>query len=662
MEFRLLGPVEARLRGRRLDVGHSRRQCVLVALLVDANSLISVDQLIDRVWGERAPARARETLYGYLSRLRRALADAGDDVGLGRRAGGYLLAVDPQAVDLHNFRALLNRARTAGGDDRVASAALTQALALWRGEAFAGLDTTWIDAARDSVEAERYSAELDLADLRLRGGRDAEVLAALAGRAETHPLDERLAQQLMLAWHRTGRQADALVYYERLRRRLADGLGADPGPELQELHQRILVGDPSPAPARPASAPVPGPSPVPRQLPIPAREFTGRAAELAELDRTGDGAPTVTAIAGMPGVGKTALAIHSAHRLAARYPHGQLYMDLHGATAGLTPLEPLPVLGWFLRALGTDPAAVPTTLAEAAAAFRSRTAGSRLLIVLDNAADAAQVAPLLPAGPECRVLVTGRRPLSALDGAAHMHLSTLPAAEAIELLARLAGRDRVAAEPKAAAELIRWCGSLPLALRIAGARLAARPGWTVAALTERLADARRRLDELQLAEASVQTSFDVSYQQLVASGDEMDTWAAMAFRLLGVPDGPDVAVPVAAELLGRAEHVTERVLERLVDAQLLETPTPGRYRMHDLLRQYARDLAERERGAPAVAAALAHALGWYTATAWRTLDLERANLIAAVRQAAGSPGVPDENPSARLACDRAAAASGLSGR
>jgi DNA-binding SARP family transcriptional activator len=619
VEFRLLGPVDARLDGRRVDLGHSRRLCVLVALLVDANTVVSPDQLVDRVWGERAPARAHQTLYSYLSRIRQALAGAGD-IDLERRPGGYLLAVDPPRVDLHRFHALLDQARTAG-DDGAASAALREALGLWRGEAFAGLDTPWINALRNSVEAERFTAELDLAELQLRGGDHARVLALLAGRAETHPLDERLAGQLMLAWYRSGRQADALSYYERLRRQLADELGADPGPALQQLHQRILTADAA------LSAPVAAEPPwavVPRQLPAPPGAFTGRTRELAELDRVDDAAAApITAIAGMAGVGKTALAIHAAHRLADRFPDGQLYANLHGATAGLRPLEPLPVLGRFLRALGMEPGAVPTALEEASAVFRSRIADRRLLVVLDNAADAGQIIPLLPGASGCGVLVTSRRWLSSLDGARHLHLDTLDGEEAIELLARIAGQDRLAAEPEAATEVVRWCGSLPLALRIAGARLAMRPGWPVAALAERLAQAQRRPDELELAEAGVRTSFAVSFEHLDASAEVIDRAAARAFGLLGILDGPEVGVQVAAPLLDQPEETAERSLERLVDAQLPETPSPGRYRMHDLLRLYARDLADRRHPEPVRAAALTRALGSYVTSAWRTLALLR---------------------------------------
>jgi tetratricopeptide (TPR) repeat protein len=381
-------------------------------------------------------------------------------------------------------------------------------------------------------------------------------------------------------------------------------------------------------------------------------------------------------VVGTAGVGKSALAIHAAHRLAGRFADGQVYVNLQGAAVGSAPLGPLEVLGRFLRGLGVDPAAIPGDLEEAAALWRTQVASRRLLVVLDDAVDAAQVRPLLPAAPGCGVLVTSRRELASLEGAHQLHLDVLAPDEAIQLLGRLAGPQRVAAEPQAAAQVARRCGHLPLALRIAGARLAARPSWPVRTLADRLADAQARLDELELADIGVRASFTVSDQQLRASGDPADRAAAAAFGLLGMLDGPELGVPVAARLLDMGEQAAERVLERLVDAHLLETPTPGRYRLHDLLRLYARELAiERYREAER-AAALTRALGFYAATTWGTLavlrpgdyrlaradhrwrdggleladehsalawlEVERANLLAAIQQAATTPGIPNE--------------------
>jgi tetratricopeptide (TPR) repeat protein/transcriptional regulator with XRE-family HTH domain len=450
-------------------------------------------------------------------------------------------------------------------------------------------------------------------------------------------------------------------------RRLADALGLA-GPERQAL----LDG----TGGQPGRTMV-----VPRQLPADVVTFTGRQAEMDQLERVlaaveGTGPVVISAIQGAGGIGKSALAVHAAHRLAACYPDGQLYVNLHGATAGLEPLEPLEVLGRFLRALGVDPAAIPADVDEAAARFRSELAGRCLLVVLDNARDAGQVRPLVPGTPGCGVLVTSRRTLADLDGAHHLRLDVLPTHEAVALLGRLAGVERVAAEPDTAREIARLCGHLPLALRIAGARLAARPAWSLGLLAGRLADAQRRLDELELADTSVRASLAVSHQELAQSPDPADQAAARAFGLLGLPDGPDLSVPVAARLLDTTEEQAEGLLERLVDAQLLESPVPGRYRLHDLLRAYARERAAEQHQEVERAAALTRALGFYTATARHTLGLlrpgdqrqaraddrwcegglefaddttalawleaERANLLAAIQQAAESPGIPGE--------------------
>ena len=517
----------------------------------------------------------------------------------------------------------------------------------------------------------------------LATGRHGELVAELRALCERYPLREGLWAQLLTALYRSGRQADALAAYRRVRGLLAEELGIDPGPELQRLHQAILTGDPALEAPHPPTPPVPAPvrpraAGTPSQLPMDVADFVGRSNLVVHIEALlgDDQLVRVVALSGPPGVGKTALAVHVAHRLRARFPDGQLYVDLHGATAGLRPLAPLEVLGRLLRALGADPAAIPTGLEEASAAWRSQVAGRRLLVVLDNAADATQVAALLPGSAGCGVLVTSRRALVGLPGAVLLELEVLAPGEAAALLGRVAGPARVAAEPEAAAELVRCCGGLPLALRIAGARLAARPTWPVAALAERLADTQGRLDELALAEIGVRASLSVSYEQLHASDVPADRAAAQAFGLLGVLDGPELGVLGVARLLDQPEDAAERALERLVDAQLLETPAPGRYRLHDLLRLYARELACEQHPEPERTAALTRALGLYVATAWQTFELlrpgdhrlasrdarwgkdelefadeqaaldwleaERANLLAAVEQAATTPGVPAE--------------------
>ncbi|MFD8493694.1 BTAD domain-containing putative transcriptional regulator [Amycolatopsis sp. NPDC059657] len=646
LALRLLGPVEAVIDGEPADLGHPRQRCVLAVLLANANTLVTVDALIDRVWGQDPPASVRNTLYAHIARLRRALAGT-DEIRIGKRSGGYLAEVDPGAVDILRFRKLVASAR--GLDDEEASKVLSEALSLWRGTPLADVAGPWVAETRPALDAEWSAAVLDRNAAELRLGRHADVLAEVRALLVKRPLDERLAAQLMLAAYRTGSPADALECFNDIRLRLAEELGVDPSAELRELHGKMLRNDPAlDAPA--AAVPVR----VPAELPPDVADFTDRQAEVERLCELLAPGKAPVAINGPGGVGKSALAVHVAHRLADRFPDGQLYVDLQGATAGLEPLAPAEVLDRWLHTLGGDPTRVPLDTGEAATRFRSLVAGRRLLIVLDNAATAAQVKPLLPAG--CAVLITSRVVLATLAGVTHLDLDVLSPDGAVALLGRLAGADRIAADPAQAAAVARLCGYLPLAVRIAGARLAARRNWTMSVLADRLAGQHRRLDELQVADLAVRASFTVGYQDLRAD-------AARLFRLLGLLDGPDVSVRIAAALADCAVEDAESVLDRLCDAQLLASPVPGRYRMHDLIRLYARELDDGERDA-----ALARAFRCHLADARQTslllhptstrrlpgcpglvstvdtkeqaidwVDAERANLVAAVSQLSTGP-------------------------
>ncbi|QYC45541.1 Regulatory protein AfsR [Nonomuraea coxensis DSM 45129] len=613
VEFRLLGSIEAHVDGRPVDVGPARQRSLLAALLVEPDQPVSADQLVERVWGDRAPHQAKGTLRTYLSRLRAALAGEAE---IARRAGGYVLTLDPENVDLHRFHRLVARARSAP-EGPAAIDLLDRALALWRGEPFAELDTPWIRAVRAEVENERIGAELDRTDLLLRHGRHHELLATLATQTADRPLDERLAGQLMLALYRNGRQADALDRYQSLRTRLAEELGADPSPPLRRLHQQILTADP--ALAAPAAEPRAAPAPVPRQLPAPPKLFTGRAEELRALTAAqhdpGEPGDTmgICAIVGTGGIGKTWLALHWAHQQAGRFPDGQLYVNLRGFAPGTQPVSPAVAVRGFLDALGVAPAAIPADPDAQAALYRSLVAGKRLLVVLDNAAASSQVISLLPGDPTCTVLVTSRNKLTTLvagHGARLVLLDVLGGDEARDLLARHLGADRLATEPEAVEGLLRVCGNLPLALGIVAARVAAHPGLPLSVLAEELADHSAWLDALDTGEAdlSVRAVFSWSY-------DALDTGAAALLGLLGLAPGPDISLAAAASLaalpLGRAGAI----LRRLDAAHLIQQHVPGRYRMHDLIRAFAAERARDDVAEDARAAALRRLVDFYLHTA-----------------------------------------------
>ncbi|MBB5960717.1 DNA-binding SARP family transcriptional activator/tetratricopeptide (TPR) repeat protein [Saccharothrix tamanrassetensis] len=604
VEFRLLGQVVVERDGHQVDVGPARQQCVLAVLLVEANTAVPAEVLIDRVWEDRPPLRVRSSLHSYLTRLRRALAAA--PVSITWRSGSYVLTVDEQAVDLHRFRRLIGQARTAV-DDEQAMALIRQALELWRGEAFAGLDTPWLHTVRAVVEQERLGAMLDLTDRRLRLGQHAAVLPALRAQAEQHPVNERLVGQFMLALYRDGRQADALQVFRDTRHTLASELGIEPGPDLRRLHERILRADPD------LAAPT-MPRPIRRNdLPGDVADFTGRRAELDRLRSmlprdadTGPGtAAVIAAIDGMAGVGKTTLAIHLAHHVARRYPDAQLYIDLRAHTAGHEPVEPVAALNTLLRALDVSGEKIPEELETRAALWRAELAGRKVLIVLDNAASATQVRPLLPGTAGCLTLVTSRRRLVDLETAHTLSLDVLPRADAVNLVRGVFGDDR-AADTDAVQVLVELCGYLPLALRIAAARLRTRPTWTVADLVTRLRDGRTRLTA---GDRSVAAAFGLSYQQLSAPRQRL-------FRRLGLVPGPDFDRYAASALNQTDPVATGELLEELVDVHLLQQPAPGRYRFHDLLRHHAADLAAHTDTPADEQTALANLVDHYLHTAY----------------------------------------------
>jgi DNA-binding SARP family transcriptional activator/tetratricopeptide (TPR) repeat protein len=578
MRFGLLGEVRAWRPDGPVDIGHSRQSSVLAALLFDANRLVSVGQLLDRVWGDRPPPTARGTLSTYLTRLRQALAP----VPIERRSGGYQITVEPGALDLDRFTDLIANAREAR-DDQLAARSYELAFELWRGEPLPHLDTPWANDMRALLTRQRYAADLDHTDVRLRLGEHASLLADLAARAAEHPLDERVAGQLILALHRNGRQADAVAHYQDFQRRLGDELGADPGPELRELHHRLLSDDQivfTPERGRPRP---------PRQLPPAPRPFTGRSVELDSLStqlKETAGTVVISAIGGGGGIGKTSLALHWAHLHADRFPDGQLFVNLRGFDPSGEPTTPSTALRGFLTAL--DVADIPTDVDAQVGLYRSTVADRRMLILLDNAADTTQVSPLLPGSATVTTLVTSRRPLTGLvatHGATAVPLDVLSDTEAHELLAGRLGSARLSAEPDAAAELVKHCGGLPLALGIVAARAVVSPETSLAELAAQLRS--HTLDGLDTGEAdlNLRAVFALSHRALAPDTAEFAC-------LLGLAPGPDISPAAASALAGQDASTMLRELEA---AHLISQFTPGRYRMHDLVRL---DAVERAAALP----------------------------------------------------------------
>jgi DNA-binding SARP family transcriptional activator/tetratricopeptide (TPR) repeat protein len=604
VEFRLFGRVEARLDGRPIDIGYARLRSVLAVLLVDINHAVAVDQIVDRVWGDRRlPQHPRGAVQHSIALLRASLAP---DVTISWQANGYLLAGDPDTVDLHRFQHLIAQARITT-DDEHASSLLEQATRLWHGEPFSGLDTPWLSACRATVTQQHHAARLDLADIHLRQGEHAALVPELSERATQHPLDERLAGQLMLALYRSGRPAHALSHYQQLRRSLADELGTDPSPPLRQLHQQMLTTDPALTIAGRDSR-----APLPRQLPAPPRMFTGRDRELglltAALREEGGAAPLV--VIGAGGMGKTWLALHWAYQNLDLFPDGQLYVNLRGFDPRGTPMSPAMAIRGFLDALGVTPESVPRDPDAQVGLYRSLVATKRMLIVLDNARDAEHVISLLPGGSACTTLVTSRHRLDGVattHGATQVALDVLTDAEARQLLTRHLGRDRLDADPEAASEILTYCAGLPLAVSVVAARASHHPRFPLAALATELRDRTGRLSALETADThvSLRAALSCSHQALSRP-------AADAFALLGLAPGADISVPATTSLLALTTTSALTVLRELEHAHLVQQHRPGRFRMHDLVRLYAsqQDLSE-----PARTTALRRLVDFYLHTA-----------------------------------------------
>ncbi|MDT5035560.1 MAG: hypothetical protein QOE03_745 [Micromonosporaceae bacterium] len=604
MQFRILGPLEVSADGAALDLGGVRQRRILAALLLHPNRVVGLAELVEAAWDDDPPETARRQVQNRVAELRALLTRYGGFIDT--EDAGYRLRIGAGELDALRFDELVVEGRAAADP-----AILRQALALWRGPALAGLTgsrptrsprpgpppagpprpgpppvRSRLAGAAAALDERRLAVYEECFELELAAGRHADLVEEMTGLLAAHPLRERLVGQVMTALHGSGRTADALAVYRALAGQLADELGIDPGTDLRRRYEGLLAGDGQPT--RPA------------QLPADVAGFTGRHADQARLDKLAAAehvglTVVISAIAGTAGVGKTALAVHWAHRVRDRFADGQLYVNLRGH-ALTPPLRPIDALGGFLRALGVAAERVPTDTDEAAALYREVLTDKRVLVVLDNAASADQVRPLLPANPDCLVLVTSRNTLAGLverDGARRLTLAVLAPADAYALLARTIGAARVAAEPDAAVDLARLCAYLPLALRIAAANMSDVD--TIAGYAARLA-AGNRLAALTVdgdERAAVRAAFDLSY------GAQPEP-ARRLFRLFGLVPGPDVTAAAAAALADVGVDEAADGLDRLTAAHLIERDH-DRYTCHDLLRLYARELAAADATGPAAA-------------------------------------------------------------
>jgi DNA-binding SARP family transcriptional activator/tetratricopeptide (TPR) repeat protein len=646
MEFGILGPLHVVVCGRRIGVASDKQRALLALLLLRANRTVTVDRLVDGVWQERAPATAHRLVHTYVWRLRRLFHDAGERRDrIVTEPTGYRLLVEAGELDLTRFEAMLDEghAAFASGDPRRAADLLRGAVELWRGEPLEDVPMGAGHTSELAALGERRTTAVELRmEAELALGRHAELIGELQRMRAAHPLRERPAGLLMLALYRAGRQAEALEVYRRLRQRLGDELGIDPGSEIRTLHESLLRGETATAPPTAAPAPIPIPVPVPAPArvgpaPIPApvppgpdgtdrlppsvSDFTGRERELKRAhgivsqfaaDADVPGRSPAIAVVGLAGVGKTAFALHLARTVARNFPDGLLFVELQGFSGH--PVAPRAALETLLRVLGVPPDEVPTDLAEQQARYRTILADRRVLVLLDDARDEAQVRPLLPPGSRCLGLVTSRQHMPGLDSVRTMVLDVLPAEDATRFLAAIVGEERVDRDP-GAGRVVDLCGGLPLAVRIAGARLAARPNWSLAEFAARLEREQVRLANLTAGELAVRGALELSVRTLRPP-------VGLALRRLGLLGGPQIGVEAVACLADLPTGVAAAVVEELADASLLQsTARIDRYRLHDLVRLFAADLARVDDSPGERAAALRRLLSWYLHTVYAVDEL-----------------------------------------
>ncbi|WP_433078108.1 BTAD domain-containing putative transcriptional regulator [Dactylosporangium sp. CA-052675] len=621
MRVRLLGPIDVLVGGEPRPVQGLRRKAVLAVLGLHAGDVVSTGRLVELVWDGAAPPNAVNALQSHLSYLRRTLSDK---AAVRSRPPGYVLDVGPGGTDVAVAERLIGAGLRAG-DDAARARDLQRALDLWRGQPMAdATGVTWLEEQAERLGQLWLQGKRALLQARLGLGQHARLLPELEQLTREHPFDEQLHGQLMLALYRTGRQADALSAFHRLRRTLREDLGIEPGPALRELESAMLRQDegldPPPAPS-PVTVAAPEPSRTrPAQIPLAVRTFAGRDGQLARLDAllpaewTQPGSAVfVAVVSGTAGVGKSALAVHWAHRVADRFPDGQLYVNLRGFDPADAPMPPADAVRGFLAALGVPAERIPADLAGLSALLRSRLAGRRVLILLDNARDAEQVRPLLPAAPGCLVVVTSRDPLTslvAIEGAVPVPVGLLTDAEARDLLVSRLGARRVAAEPAAVERIVARCARLPLALAVVAGRAATRPELPLSALADELGARRSTLDAIAGADpaSDLRAVFSWSYRALSPA-------AAGVLRRMSLGPGPDLGIDAVASLAGVPAAAARAALAELDRAGLVVEQRPGRYTFHDLLRAYATELAESHDPDAGRAAALHRLLEHYVGTA-----------------------------------------------
>jgi DNA-binding SARP family transcriptional activator len=659
VRFEVLGPLRSWRGDAAIDLGPVQQQVVLAVLLLQQNRAITQQQVINAVWGDAEPRSAGNLVQRHISGLRQVLELSRYPVGeSGRLAwtnAGYVLTVPTGGLDLDAFEREVEAARKARvtGDPASAAEMLRSALGLWRGPLCDGLASPFLDAQRDRLEERRIGIIEERIELDLAVGDRDDVIAELRQLVSEHPFRERIHGLLMLALYRSGRRADALAAFREARRLLREELGVEPAAALQRLHQQILSADPELGSRAYQAAPSAGSPPAANQLPVPAQlphsvaGFSGRQAEIEWLNGllpdesdTTAGTVVITALAGTAGVGKTALAVHWAHKIRDRFPDGQLYVNLRGFDPAGSAMEPADAIRAFLDALAVPPDRIPVDLDEQAALYRTMLAGRRSLIVLDNARDAAQVRPLLPGAPSSLVLVTSRNQLLGLvaaDGAKLLELDLLPADDARSLLASRLGEKRVATERAAVDEMVEACAGLPLALSIVSAHAAVNPRLPLAELADELRETRGGLDGLNVGDkqTDLRDVFSWSYHALSAP-------AGRLFRLLGLHEGPDIGIAAAASLAGISVAQARALLTELAKAHLLADRSRGRFAFHDLLRAYARELADEHDSAEDRRSAVHRVLDHYLWTAYRANELLGPGRDDAITVASAGPLVTPE--------------------